>query len=159
LKSLLYLPRCVHVEPCYLLRCLLVSCFRPNLFRFTYPLRLVLHTCIIVPHLPPGQRPRLKSSLCRGPLARRLFDPSTSQPSHLEPHSKQITMKGCYCSNYYGSIGCRNTVSKFGERCKLCVVSSGHLHEAAPLRLSPTTSLRSPYLRTHTRRPSKAAPP
>ncbi|KAK4453467.1 hypothetical protein QBC34DRAFT_376372 [Podospora aff. communis PSN243] len=30
-------------------------------------------------------------------------------------------MNGCYCSNYYGSIGCRNTVSKFGERCKLCV--------------------------------------
>ncbi|KAK1833077.1 hypothetical protein QBC39DRAFT_51094 [Podospora conica] len=50
----------------------------------------------------------------------------------------------CYCANYYvrphppqnhhhhrglssqktkpqGSIGCRNTVSKFGERCKLCV--------------------------------------
>lgn len=30
-------------------------------------------------------------------------------------------MNGCYCSNYYGSIGCRNTVSKFGERCKLCM--------------------------------------
>ncbi|KAB5562879.1 hypothetical protein GE09DRAFT_762930 [Coniochaeta sp. 2T2.1] len=26
----------------------------------------------------------------------------------------------CYCANYYGSINCRNTVTRFGERCKLC---------------------------------------
>ncbi|KAK2075053.1 hypothetical protein P8C59_009211 [Phyllachora maydis] len=30
-------------------------------------------------------------------------------------------MSGCYCANYYGSINCRNTVMKFGDRCKLCV--------------------------------------
>ncbi|KAK3693733.1 hypothetical protein B0T22DRAFT_48605 [Podospora appendiculata] len=30
-------------------------------------------------------------------------------------------MNGCYCANYYGSINCRNSVSKFGDRCKLCL--------------------------------------
>ncbi|KAK3943122.1 hypothetical protein QBC46DRAFT_378247 [Diplogelasinospora grovesii] len=32
-----------------------------------------------------------------------------------------MSTKGCYCANYYGSINCRNTVYKFGERCKLCL--------------------------------------
>ncbi|CAI4211222.1 unnamed protein product [Parascedosporium putredinis] len=27
-----------------------------------------------------------------------------------------------YCSNYYGSIQCRTTVARFGDRCKLCTV-------------------------------------
>ncbi|CZR62832.1 uncharacterized protein PAC_12729 [Phialocephala subalpina] len=35
----------------------------------------------------------------------------------------------CYCANYYGSVNCHNTVSKFGDRCALCmstqVTSSG----------------------------------
>ncbi|KAK0729860.1 hypothetical protein B0H67DRAFT_547934 [Lasiosphaeris hirsuta] len=48
------------------------------------------------------------------------------------------TVNACYCANYYvcepksstgqeltariqGSINCRNTVAKFGERCKLCL--------------------------------------
>ncbi|PVH86208.1 hypothetical protein DL98DRAFT_582797 [Cadophora sp. DSE1049] len=26
----------------------------------------------------------------------------------------------CYCANYYGSINCHNTVTKFGDRCALC---------------------------------------
>ncbi|KAK1750246.1 hypothetical protein QBC47DRAFT_365410 [Echria macrotheca] len=30
-------------------------------------------------------------------------------------------MNGCYCANYYGSIACPNRVSKFGDRCKLCL--------------------------------------
>ncbi|KAK3371993.1 hypothetical protein B0H63DRAFT_285562 [Podospora didyma] len=30
-------------------------------------------------------------------------------------------MSGCYCANYYDKINCTNTVSKFGERCKLCM--------------------------------------
>ncbi|KAK3991175.1 hypothetical protein QBC44DRAFT_323712 [Cladorrhinum sp. PSN332] len=29
---------------------------------------------------------------------------------------------GCYCSNYYTQIRCTNTVTKFGERCKLCTI-------------------------------------
>ncbi|KAK3363452.1 hypothetical protein B0T25DRAFT_527503 [Lasiosphaeria hispida] len=31
------------------------------------------------------------------------------------------SLNACYCANYYGSINCRNTVAKFGERCKLCM--------------------------------------
>ncbi|KAF3797140.1 hypothetical protein GCG54_00009110 [Colletotrichum gloeosporioides] len=31
---------------------------------------------------------------------------------------------GYYCSNYYGSIHCHNTVSRFGDRCHLCAVCS-----------------------------------
>ncbi|KAH6674906.1 hypothetical protein B0J14DRAFT_23963 [Halenospora varia] len=27
----------------------------------------------------------------------------------------------CYCANYYGSINCHNTVSKFGDRCAHCL--------------------------------------
>ncbi|SPO00188.1 uncharacterized protein DNG_03037 [Cephalotrichum gorgonifer] len=27
-----------------------------------------------------------------------------------------------YCSNYYGSIQCQTTVTRFGDRCKLCTV-------------------------------------
>ncbi|RKU40804.1 hypothetical protein DL546_003274 [Coniochaeta pulveracea] len=30
-------------------------------------------------------------------------------------------MSTCYCANYYGSVHCRNMVTRFGERCKLCV--------------------------------------
>ncbi|EQB57019.1 hypothetical protein CGCF415_v003777 [Colletotrichum fructicola] len=30
---------------------------------------------------------------------------------------------GYYCSNYYGSIHCHNTVSRFGDRCHLCAAS------------------------------------
>lgn len=30
-------------------------------------------------------------------------------------------MTSCYCANYYGSINCQNTVTRFGERCKLCM--------------------------------------
>ncbi|KAJ9161607.1 hypothetical protein NKR19_g2039 [Coniochaeta hoffmannii] len=30
-------------------------------------------------------------------------------------------MTNCYCANYYGSINCRNMVTTFGERCKLCL--------------------------------------
>ncbi|KAK1768685.1 hypothetical protein QBC33DRAFT_355416 [Phialemonium atrogriseum] len=30
-------------------------------------------------------------------------------------------MPNCYCANYYGSVHCRNMVSKFGDRCKLCL--------------------------------------
>ncbi|RDW62225.1 hypothetical protein BP6252_11658 [Coleophoma cylindrospora] len=29
----------------------------------------------------------------------------------------------CYCANYYGSINCHNQVSKFGDRCALCLSS------------------------------------
>ncbi|KAH8772990.1 hypothetical protein BGZ57DRAFT_763984 [Hyaloscypha finlandica] len=31
----------------------------------------------------------------------------------------------CYCANYYGSINCHNTVPRFGDRCALCLVTSG----------------------------------
>ncbi|KAH6628531.1 hypothetical protein F5144DRAFT_579294 [Chaetomium tenue] len=31
-------------------------------------------------------------------------------------------MSVCYCSNFYSSIRCTNTVGKFGQRCKLCIV-------------------------------------
>ncbi|KAL1872291.1 hypothetical protein VTK73DRAFT_1673 [Phialemonium thermophilum] len=27
----------------------------------------------------------------------------------------------CYCANYYGSVNCRNVVTRFGDRCKLCL--------------------------------------
>ncbi|KAL0937519.1 uncharacterized protein CTRU02_207250 [Colletotrichum truncatum] len=30
---------------------------------------------------------------------------------------------GYYCSNYYGSIHCHNTVPRFGDRCHLCAAS------------------------------------
>ncbi|OIW31103.1 hypothetical protein CONLIGDRAFT_679839 [Coniochaeta ligniaria NRRL 30616] len=30
-------------------------------------------------------------------------------------------MPNCYCANYYGSVNCQNMVSRFGERCKLCM--------------------------------------
>ncbi|KAF3768692.1 hypothetical protein M406DRAFT_354973 [Cryphonectria parasitica EP155] len=26
-----------------------------------------------------------------------------------------------YCANYYGSVNCHNVVSRFGDRCKLCL--------------------------------------
>ncbi|KAI1141118.1 hypothetical protein F5Y05DRAFT_299600 [Hypoxylon sp. FL0543] len=28
----------------------------------------------------------------------------------------------CYCANYYGAVNCKNKVSQFGQRCKLCTV-------------------------------------
>ncbi|CAG8984275.1 hypothetical protein HYALB_00010700 [Hymenoscyphus albidus] len=31
----------------------------------------------------------------------------------------------CYCANYYGSINCHNTVSKFGDRCAHCLSTQG----------------------------------
>lgn len=50
----------------------------------------------------------------------------------------------CYCANYYGSIGCRNTVSRFGDRCKLCValksgasMSNGLLSDDHDLWMAP----------------------
>ncbi|KAH9436604.1 hypothetical protein MCOR02_000277 [Pyricularia oryzae] len=27
----------------------------------------------------------------------------------------------CYCANFYGSINCHNQVTRFGDRCKLCI--------------------------------------
>lgn len=30
-------------------------------------------------------------------------------------------MSSSYCANYYGSINCHNTVTRFGDRCKLCL--------------------------------------
>ncbi|PMD14153.1 hypothetical protein NA56DRAFT_584245 [Hyaloscypha hepaticicola] len=29
----------------------------------------------------------------------------------------------CYCANYYGSINCHNSVTKFGDRCAYCLVT------------------------------------
>ncbi|KAH8886684.1 hypothetical protein GQ53DRAFT_657522 [Thozetella sp. PMI_491] len=56
-------------------------------------------------------------------------------------------MEACYCANYYGSVHCRNTVSRFGDRCKLCLalksgasISDGLLPEdgyMVPVRPAP----------------------
>ncbi|KAL8413828.1 hypothetical protein RB594_005171 [Gaeumannomyces avenae] len=44
----------------------------------------------------------------------------------------------CYCANFYGSVNCHNQVSRFGDRCKLCIalksgasMSDGLLHNEA----------------------------
>ncbi|OTA82268.1 hypothetical protein M434DRAFT_401075 [Hypoxylon sp. CO27-5] len=34
----------------------------------------------------------------------------------------------CYCANYYGAVNCKNKVTQFGQRCKLCTV----LNEGRP---------------------------
>jgi len=105
----------------------LVSCFRPqtcSALPYIYP---ALHSCIIVPHLlqysPPSKLSNLKSQISN--LAEPPSVVTTTTLADLQQptqsHWEYFTMNGCYCSNYYGSIGCRNTVSKFGERCKLCV--------------------------------------
>ncbi|KAI0837966.1 hypothetical protein F5Y06DRAFT_58397 [Hypoxylon sp. FL0890] len=36
----------------------------------------------------------------------------------------------CYCANYYGAVNCKNKVSQFGQRCKLCTV----LNEGMPAK-------------------------
>jgi len=48
-------------------------------------------------------------------------------------------MDGCYCANYYGSVNCKNAVSRFGDRCKLCMaLKSGASMSAG---LLPSTGL------------------
>ncbi|KAI0424807.1 hypothetical protein F5Y09DRAFT_323355 [Xylaria sp. FL1042] len=27
----------------------------------------------------------------------------------------------CYCANFYGAVNCQNKVTKFGDRCQLCM--------------------------------------
>ncbi|KAA8567738.1 hypothetical protein MFRU_010g01300 [Monilinia fructicola] len=39
----------------------------------------------------------------------------------------------CYCANYYGSLNCQNMVSKFGDRCSLCLAQSPPQYEAFEL--------------------------
>ncbi|KAI1417283.1 hypothetical protein F5Y13DRAFT_82710 [Hypoxylon sp. FL1857] len=39
----------------------------------------------------------------------------------------------CYCANYYGAVNCKNKVSQFGQRCKLCTV----LNEGTPAKDDP----------------------
>ncbi|KAJ9155144.1 hypothetical protein NKR23_g1998 [Pleurostoma richardsiae] len=63
----------------------------------------------------------------------------------------------CYCANYYGSINCHNTVSRFGDRCKLCLaLKSGAsltdgllLPEAEPAGKSPLMPLAEQQPRRH----------
>ncbi|RAL68507.1 hypothetical protein DID88_007235 [Monilinia fructigena] len=44
-----------------------------------------------------------------------------------------VLKMSCYCANYYGSLNCQNVVSKFGDRCSLCLAQSPPQYEAFDL--------------------------
>ncbi|CRK24871.1 hypothetical protein BN1723_013396 [Verticillium longisporum] len=48
-----------------------------------------------------------------------LFEDSFSQRCDFQ---NQISKMSVYCSNYYGSIQCRNFATRFGDRCGFCKV-------------------------------------
>ncbi|CAL3971064.1 unnamed protein product [Diplocarpon coronariae] len=42
----------------------------------------------------------------------------------------------CYCANYYGSINCHNTVTRFGDRCTLCLANHVHTSRTEALQIA-----------------------
>lgn len=105
-----------------------------NISHGTCACNLVEPTNISLPHhlqLPP-------------PTIHHLH-PTTSPSSYDTTRHHELLLRQLLCpllpysppnrhplTKHQGSIGCRNTVSKFGERCKLCVV-----HLLPPLRPVP----------------------